>query len=72
MVTSFERVPVALMYIVANLALGVHLYHGAWSLFQSLGWVLPWRRAVRDRRSRRSIVVGNISFPIAVVDGVIE
>ena len=49
MVASFERVPVALVYIVANLALGVHLYHGAWSLFQSLGWVLPWRRAVRDR-----------------------
>ena len=24
-----ERVPVALVYIVANLALGVHLYHGA-------------------------------------------
>ena len=28
----------------ANLALGVHLYHGAWSLFQSMGWVRPWRR----------------------------
>ena len=27
--------PVAILYIVANLALGVHLFHGAWSLFQS-------------------------------------
>src|SRR6478609_1771046 len=43
-ITSFERFPVALIYIVANLALGVHLYHGAWSLFQSMGWTRPWRR----------------------------
>ena len=27
-VASFERVPVAILYIVGNLALGVHLYHG--------------------------------------------
>ena len=25
------------IYIVANVALGVHLFHGAWSMFQSLG-----------------------------------
>ena len=43
-ITSFERVPVALVYVIANLALGVHLYHGAWSLFQSMGWTRPWRR----------------------------
>jgi len=30
-------VPVSLAYIVANIALGVHLYHGGWSLFQSVG-----------------------------------
>src|SRR5690606_26196737 len=36
-IASFQRVPVSALYIVANLALGVHIYHGAWSLFQSLG-----------------------------------
>ncbi|HEX9766423.1 MAG TPA: succinate dehydrogenase cytochrome b subunit, partial [Nitriliruptorales bacterium] len=36
-VSSLERWPVAIFYLLANLALGVHLYHGAWSLFQSLG-----------------------------------
>ena len=30
--------PVAIVYVVANLALALHLYHGAWSLFQSMGW----------------------------------
>src|SRR5262249_26130905 len=36
-VESLRRAPVALLYLVANLALGLHIYHGAWSLFQSLG-----------------------------------
>ena len=51
--------PVALVYVVANLALGVHLYHGAWSLFQSMGWTRPWRRqfatvfAAADRARQR-------------------
>ena len=36
-VRSFERVPVAVLYIVANIALGA-LFHGVWSLFQSMGW----------------------------------
>ena len=44
LVASFERWPVAMVYIVANLALGLHLYHGAWSMFQSIGWVIPKRR----------------------------
>ena len=44
---SLSRVPVALLYIVANIALGIHLFHGTWSLFQSMGWNSPrfnrWR-----------------------------
>ena len=27
----------AIVYIVANLALAFHIFHGAWSMFQSLG-----------------------------------
>ena len=38
---SLSRWPVALLYIVANIALGIHLFHGAWSLFQSMGWSNP-------------------------------
>jgi succinate dehydrogenase / fumarate reductase cytochrome b subunit len=70
-IASFERVPVAIVYVVANLALGVHLYHGAWSLFQSMGWVRPWRRQFAVVFTAL-IVLGNISFPLAVVFGVIE
>ena len=34
---SSDGVAGAAVYIVAQLALAVHLFHGAWSLFQSLG-----------------------------------
>ncbi len=67
--------PVAILYIVGNLALGVHLFHGAWSLFQSLGLNNPrfniWRRWFAIGFSA-IIVVGNVSFPIAVLAGIVQ
>jgi succinate dehydrogenase / fumarate reductase cytochrome b subunit len=74
-VASFERVPVAVFYVIANLALAFHLYHGAWSLFQSMGWAHPRWNAWRRRFAigfAVLIAVGNISFPIAVVTGVVS
>ena len=73
-VRSFERVPVSIFYIAANLALGVHLYHGAWSLFQSLGWNSPrfnhWRRMFATAFAA-VVVIGNVSFPVAVLAGIV-
>ena len=73
-VRSLERVPVAILYIVANIALGIHLFHGAWSLFQSMGWNNPrfnkWRRGFATGFAT-IIVVGNVSFPIAVLAGIV-
>jgi len=40
-VHSFSRTPVALFYVFANVLLGIHLFHGAWSIFQSFGWNNP-------------------------------
>jgi succinate dehydrogenase / fumarate reductase cytochrome b subunit len=70
-ITSFQRVPVALVYIVANLALAWHLYHAGWSLFQSMGWVWKGRRAFAVTYAIL-IAVGNVSFPIAVVTGAVK
>ena len=71
---SLSRVPVALLYIVANVALGIHLFHGAWSLFQSMGWSNPrfnkWRRGFATAFAA-VIVVGNVSFPVAVLAGIV-
>ena len=69
LVHSLERPAVAALYIVANLALGVHIFHGAWSLFQSLGLNNPrfnqWRLYFA-RSFALIIVLGNLSFPIMV------
>jgi succinate dehydrogenase / fumarate reductase cytochrome b subunit len=69
-VVSFQRWPVALAYIVANLALATHLFHGAWSLFQSMGWVPRWRRGFATAFAV-VVAAGNVSFPLAVLTGVI-
>lgn len=77
-VFSLERWPVALIYIVANVALGVHLYHGSWSIFQTVGTMSP-NFNPRHNPLRRGFALGfavivagaNISFPIAVLTGVV-
>lgn len=75
LVQSFSRWPVALLYIVANLALGPHIFHGAWSMFQSLGANHPrfnqWRRWFAWSVAL-VIVVGNVSFPVMVLTGVVD
>jgi succinate dehydrogenase / fumarate reductase, cytochrome b subunit len=70
-VESFQRVPVAIVYVIANLALALHLYHGAWSLTQSMGWVFPHRRTLAIGFAVL-IAIGNVSFPIAVVTGIVS
>jgi succinate dehydrogenase / fumarate reductase, cytochrome b subunit len=74
-VSSFGRPLIAAFYVFANLALGIHLYHGGWSLFQSMGWT--GRRLNPLRRSFAIafaviVVVGNISFPLAVQFGIVS
>jgi succinate dehydrogenase / fumarate reductase cytochrome b subunit len=69
MVASFSRPAVAAIYIVANLALAIHLFHGAWSMFQSLGLNNPkWNQWRRSFAIGFATLVGvmNLSFPIAV------
>lgn len=74
-VASFSVWWVSAFYIVAQLALGLHLYHGLWSLFQSLGWNQPrfngWRRGFATAFAW-IITLGNISFPLAVLAGLIS
>ena len=65
----------AIVYILANLALAIHLYHGGWSLFQSLGWnnrkFNDWRRLFAIGFAA-IIVIGNVSMPLLVVTGVVN
>jgi succinate dehydrogenase / fumarate reductase, cytochrome b subunit len=71
-VASFHVIPVAAFYIIAMLLLCLHLYHGLWSMFQSLGIAHP-RYTPMLRRGAAAvailIAVGNISIPVAVLSG---
>jgi succinate dehydrogenase / fumarate reductase, cytochrome b subunit len=75
MVTGFRVWYVSLFYIVAQIALGLHLYHGLWSLFQSLGWNHPrfnrWRNGFAHAFAW-IVTLGNISFPLAVLTGLVR
>ena len=74
-VAGFKVVPVSLFYIFAMLALGLHLRHGVWSMFQTLGVSHP--RYIRMAHIgawifAAIIVLGNISFPLAVLAGIVR
>ena len=66
-------------YVLAMTALGLHLYHGSWSIFQSLGSMSP-RFNPRHNPLRRGfaavfaiVVAGvNVTFPIAALAGVVS
>jgi succinate dehydrogenase / fumarate reductase cytochrome b subunit len=72
---TFDRVPVAIAYIVAMLALGIHIFHGAWSMFQSLGINNPrfniWRRYFAIAFAA-VITIGNISIPLLITTGAVS
>ena len=69
-VTGFSSAPVALVYIIAMLALGLHLSHGVWSLLQTLGVNRPnWERTLKRAAIgfRVAVSLGFISIPVAVL-----
>jgi len=75
LVVGFSNPVVAGFYIAANLALGLHLYHGLWSLFQTLR--IFGRRVDGLRRGfaiafALLVTLGNVSFPIAVLSGFVS
>ncbi len=75
MVNSMSRPIVALVYIFANILLSIHIFHGAWSMFQSLGINNPKYNALRRGFAAGLaglILLGNISFPLAILSGVVD
>lgn len=74
-VSGFQVPWVAAAYIVANLALGLHLYHGVWSMFSSVGVTHArfenWRRMFATVFAV-VITAANVSFPLAVLSGLVR
>ncbi len=74
-VQSFKQWWMALIYVVMMVALGLHLFHGTWSMFQTFGWNnARWNTTIRRVTAGVAIVVflGFISVPVAVYAGVVS
>jgi succinate dehydrogenase / fumarate reductase cytochrome b subunit len=71
-VLGFQDPVASSIYIAAMIPLGLHLYHGFWSMLQTLGANNPKYNRVRRPISitlALAIVLLNISFPVAVLLG---
>jgi len=74
-VASFHVWWVAAFYIVAMIALGLHLYHGAWSSLRTLGYAKPSPHPLHRRIALVVAIVVWIGFtlvPVGVIAGVIR
>jgi succinate dehydrogenase / fumarate reductase cytochrome b subunit len=72
-VASFSVPAISIVYVIAMLLLGMHLYHGIWSMFQSLGLHHPRYTPPLKRFAALCailITAGFISIPISVLAGI--
>jgi succinate dehydrogenase / fumarate reductase, cytochrome b subunit len=71
-VAAFAIWPIALFYVVAMGALCLHLYHGIWSMLQTLGWNTAQSQTTLKMFSRAIAIVvflGFSSVPVSVFAG---
>jgi succinate dehydrogenase / fumarate reductase cytochrome b subunit len=73
-VADFHVPWVAAFYVISMVALGMHLYHGAWSSVRSLGCAPPSPRPLSRRLALVIAIIVAVGFavvPIAVLAGVV-
>jgi len=74
LVQGFLNPWVSGFYILAMILLCMHLYHGLYSMFQSLGFSHP-RHTPRIKKGAAVVAIliaaGNISIPLAVLAGIV-
>ena len=74
-VTGFQFWPSSVFYIIAMIMLCYHLYHGLWSMFQSLGFSHPVYTPWIQRLAKVVailIAAAYISIPVAVLAGFLK
>jgi succinate dehydrogenase / fumarate reductase cytochrome b subunit len=75
LIASFSRWPVSIAYIIALTLLCIHLYHGIYSMFQSLGVAHPKYTPAIQRFAKIAaflIWAGYVSIPVAVLAKVVS
>lgn len=74
-VASFHIWWVTGLYVTAMIALGLHLYHGAWSSLRTLGYAMPSEHPLKRRIAIVVAVIvwaGFTAVPLAVAAGVLR
>jgi succinate dehydrogenase / fumarate reductase cytochrome b subunit len=74
-IVGLRQTPAAIFYIISMVALGFHLYHGSWSMLQTLGLNHPRWNKLRFAVSvalAAAVVVGNLSFPATILAGILS
>ncbi len=74
-ILGFQNPIASGVYIVAMVALGVHLFHGVWSMFQTVGlnskrWKMPLKTLAAVVAA--VVMIANISFPVSVLAGIVH
>ncbi len=75
MVGGFSLPAVSAVYIAAMVVLGMHLYHGIWSMFQDFGVSNPRYSMLLKRFSKGIAIIvaaGFVSIPVAVLVGLVH
>ena len=74
-IAGFQNPAISGFYILAMILLCMHLYHGLWSMFQSLGFSHPrYTPKLKTGAALFAILIaiGNCSIPIAVMAGLLQ
>lgn len=72
MVLAFAQWPITAAYVVAMVALCLHLDHAIWSMLQTVGWSPARRTGALKTLSRvvaAAVFVGFVAVPLAVLAG---
>ncbi|MDY0002561.1 MAG: succinate dehydrogenase cytochrome b subunit [Polyangia bacterium] len=73
-IAGFQVWWISAFYILGNLMVGLHLYHGVWSMLQTLGASHPRFDPWRKRGAiafALAVTIGNVSFPVSVLTGLV-
>lgn len=75
MIADFQVWYVSAWYIFAMILLGMHLRHGLWSMFQSLGFNHPRHTGILKKTALAIAVIitaGYISIPVSILAGALR
>lgn len=76
LIASFQVWWLFIVYAIALVALGLHLHHGTWSAFQTLGWTNTAKARVTAKAAGLAValvtVIGFLIPPFLILVGVIK